>query len=295
NQQDYRSGEAPTGSPTATYIYRDEHGAPFMRVTRTSSKNFPTWHWVNGHWMLGWPPAVLPYRLPELLAALPSVPVWICEGEKDTDNVAALGLVATTNPGGAGKWQPELAQWFKGKQLAYILEDNDDAGRKHTAKIIAALRGIVTTIAVISFPELPEKGDVSDWLAAGGNRQLLLARAEEARKRSAKASNYVFVRASDIVPRRMDWLWPGHLLPGSQELLTGVPGVANAQIHCALVAYRTTGGHWPDGTNSVPRGNVIMLTAEDCLDQTIVPRLIAAGADRDRVYILKKIRKDNKE
>src|SRR5262249_40610336 len=157
-----------------------------------------TWHWVNGHWVLGWPPAVIPYRLPELLAALPSVPSFICEGEKDSDNVAALGLVATTNPGGAGKWQPELTQWFKGKQLVYILEDNDDAGRKHTAKITAALRGIVPVIAVISFPELPEKGDVSDWLVAGGNRQLLLARAEEARKRSATARNYVLVRASDI-------------------------------------------------------------------------------------------------
>jgi hypothetical protein len=38
-----------------------------------------------------------------------------------------------------------------------------------------------------------------------------------------------------------------------------------------------------------------MLTAEDCLDQIIAPRLIAAGADRNRVFVLKKIRKDNKE
>ena len=59
------------------------------------------------------------------------------------DNVAALGLIATTNPGGADHWQPELAQWFAGKELAYILEDNDEPGRKHTNKIVAALRGIV--------------------------------------------------------------------------------------------------------------------------------------------------------
>jgi hypothetical protein len=93
----------------------------------------------------------------------------------------------------------------------------------------------------------------------------------------------------------MDWLWQGHLLRGSQELLTGIPGTGKSQIHCALVAYATTGGTWPDGCNGVPASNVIMLTAEDCLDQTIVPRLIAAGADRDRVFILRKIRKDNKE
>jgi putative DNA primase/helicase len=57
----------------------------------------------------------------------------------------------------------------------------------------------------------------------------------------------------------------------------------------------STGGKWPDGSNGIPAGNVIMLTAEDCLDQTIVPRLIAAGADLKRVFVLRKIRKDNKE
>jgi putative DNA primase/helicase len=103
------------------------------------------------------------------------------------------------------------------------------------------------------------------------------------------------VRASDIVPRPMDWLWEGHILRGSQELLTGIPGTGKSQIHCALVAATTTGGLWPDGANGVPASNVIMLTAEDCLDQTIIPRLIAAGANRDRVFVLRKIRKDNKE
>jgi hypothetical protein len=93
----------------------------------------------------------------------------------------------------------------------------------------------------------------------------------------------------------MDWLWQGHILRGSQELLTGIPGGGKSQIHCAFVSYVTTGGAWPDGCNGAPAGNVIMLTAEDCLDQTIVPRLIAAGADRDRVFVLKKIKKDNKE
>ena len=71
------------------------------------------------------------------------------------------------NPGGAKVFQPELAEHFKGRQTAYILEDNDDAGREHTRKILAVLTGAVPNIAVVQFPELPEKGDVSDWLEAG--------------------------------------------------------------------------------------------------------------------------------
>jgi len=293
---DYQCGEseAPKGSTSATYIYKNEGGAFYMKVVRTAAKSFPTYHWKSGDWVKGWPEKVIPYRLPELLAAPPAEPIWICEGEKDVNNVAALGLIATTNPGGAKQWQPELVQWFKGKELVHILEDNDDDGRTHTGKIIAALRGVVPVIAVVSFPQLPKKGDVSDWLALGGTKQLLIAYAEQARKQSTN-KNYVLVRASDVVPRPMDWLWEGHILRGSQELLTGIPGAGKSQIHCALVAAATTGGRWPDGFNGVPAGNVIMLTAEDCLDQTIIPRLIAAGANRERVFILRKIRKDNKE
>jgi hypothetical protein len=180
----YSAGEQPRGTAATRYVYKDARGLLYMRVTRTSGKSFPTQHWHDGRWVSGWPATAIPYRLPELLAAPATEPVWICEGEKDADNVAALGLITTTNPGGASKWQPELAQWFKDKQLAYILEDNDDAGRMHTSKIQSALTGIVAAVAVVSFPELAEKADVSDWLEQGGNKQLLLARAEQALRRS---------------------------------------------------------------------------------------------------------------
>ena len=233
---DYRCGEAPKGSSSAQYIYKDERGSFYMKVVRTTAKTFPTYHWKSGDWVKGWPEKVIPYRLPELIVAPASEPVWACEGEKDANNVAApLGLIATTNPGGAKNWQPELAQWFKGKELVYILEDNDDDGRKHTSLIINALRDIVPTIVVVSFPELAKKGDVSDWLEQGGNKQLLLARAEQARKQSTN-KNYVLVRASDIVPRPMDWLWEGHILRGSQELLTGSPAPASHRfiVHSSL-------------------------------------------------------------
>jgi DNA polymerase len=292
----YGSGEREWGRNTAAYIYRDAGGNPYLKVVRTSAKQFPQYHWDNGRWMKGKPAGPkIPYRLPELLAAPPSEPVWICEGEKDADNVAALGLIATTNSEGAGKdkWTVDLNKWFAGKRTAYILEDNDDDGPRHTREVASALQDIVPELRIVSFLELPVKGDVSDWIEAGGTREELIARAKAAPR--SLPNGYVLVRASDIVPRAMDWLWYGHILRGSQELLTGIPGGGKSQIHCALVAFATTGSAWPDGCNGIPAGNVIMLTAEDCLDQTIVPRLIAAGADRDRVFILKKIRKDNKE
>ena len=89
-----------------------------------------------------------------------------------------------------------MPEWFKGKPLVYALEDNDDAGREHTEKILKALHGIVPEIAVISFPELPEKGDISDWLEAGGNKKLLLARAEQARRRTQTTRTYITTNLS---------------------------------------------------------------------------------------------------
>jgi putative DNA primase/helicase len=140
---------------------------------------------------------------------------------------------------------------------------------------------------------LPVKGDVSDWLDAGGTREELIARAKAAPR--SRPNGYVLVRASDIIPRAMDWVWLGHILRGSLELLTGTPGMGKSQLQCQYVACVTTGRAWPDGMNGSPRGNVIMLTAEDCLDQILVPRLRAAKADLDRVHFLKCIRKDNKD
>jgi len=291
-------GPGPSPSPPAEYIYIDAQNHIYMKVVRTADKNFPTYHWDTGKgaWITGWPKCkeVIPYRLPELLAAAATEPVWICEGEKDTENVAALGLVATTNPGGALKFQAELAKWFNDKQLAYILEDNDDAGRAHTAKIMSALRGIVSTIAVISFSELPEKGDVSDWLAIGGNKQLLLARAEEAKKR-ASTHNYVHVNLATVTPVNHEWVWENHLVRGNLELMAGIKGGGKSQIHCQYVACATTGRQWPNQTPGIVPCRAIMVTAEDSAADTLVPRLMAAGADLKLIEEFKGIRRNNRD
>jgi AAA domain len=293
-QPGYLGSDVPKKTQPATYIYRDARAQFYMKVVRTAVKGFPTYRWENGTWVKGWPAQVLPFRLPELLAAPASEPIWICEGEKDANNVAALGLIATTNPGGADKWQSELSQWFKEKTLVYILEDNDDAGRKHTAKVIAALREIVPTIAVVAFPELPEKGDVSDWLELGGNRQLLLARAEQARKRSSNR-RYIAVNAATVVPRARRWLWPGHLARGKLELMSGLPDLGKSQIHCSFAAHVTTGRTWPNSLPGIEPCRVIMLAAEDTTADVLVPRLKAAGADLALVEILKAIKRNNRD
>jgi hypothetical protein len=119
------------------------------------------------------------YRLPELQAADTTTVVFIPEGEKDVEALCRLGLVATCNVGGAGKWQPAYSEALRGRQVV-ILPDHDEAGRKHALLVGRSLEGIAASVKVLELPDLPEHGDVTDWLGAVGDADQLLALAAEA-------------------------------------------------------------------------------------------------------------------
>jgi hypothetical protein len=99
----------------------------------------------------------------------------------------------------------------------------------------------------------------------------------------------VLSRADSIVPVPVCWVMPGRIARGKTTLIAGHPGVGKSQLTCDIAATVSTGGLWPDGSTS-PRGSVVLLSAEDASDDTVVPRLMAAGADLTRVYILTAIR-----
>jgi putative DNA primase/helicase len=171
--------QSHTGPIEFVYDYRDETGALRYQVVRRSlngeEKKFiqrrPNraggWIWN----MQGVAP--LPYRLSELIASDNNDIVCIPEGEKDCDSLAAIGIIATTNHGGAGKWRRELSQWLTGRDVV-ILPDNDEPGRKHAETVARHLFGTASRIRILALPGLREKADVSDWLSSGGTAEQLL-------------------------------------------------------------------------------------------------------------------------
>ena len=115
------------------------------------------------------------------------------------------------------------------------------------------------------------------------------ARADaEASRKVGNGSNPTLISqcAADITPEPVEWLWPGRVAIGKQTLIAGEPGLGKSQIAIAMAAAVTTGGDWPCGEGHAPLGNVIVLQAEDGLADTVVPRLIAAGADLERVRLI---------
>ena len=92
--------------------------------------------------------------------------------------------------------------------------------------------------------------------------------------------------AADIEPEKIEWLWAGRIARGKHTCVAGEPGAGKSQLTIAVTAAVTTNGEWPCGEGRAPCGNVIFLSAEDGAADTIVPRLMAAGADRSRVHVV---------
>lgn len=157
------------GDLVASYDYVSEDGELLYQVCRFLPKTFRQRRPEGRGWSyrLGDVRRV-PYRLPEVVAARAAGRViLVVEGEKDADRLATLGFVATTNAGGAGKWDPAWAALFAGAKVA-ILPDADEPGHAHAQQVAASLAPVAQWVRVVALPALPPKGDVSDWLDAGG-------------------------------------------------------------------------------------------------------------------------------
>jgi putative DNA primase/helicase len=101
--------------------------------------------------------------------------------------------------------------------------------------------------------------------------------------------------ARSITPRDLDPLWPGVLWIGKPTLLVGDPGLGKSMVTVDIVARVTKGNPWPCDSGTCTPSDVLMLSAEDDPDDTIVPRLIAAGADLERVTFLEAVREFDRE
>jgi Protein of unknown function (DUF3631) len=156
--------------PDAVYPYTDEKGALLFEVVRFPGKQFRQRR-ADGKggwtWKLDSVRRVL-YRLPEVIKAHS---VLVVEGEKDVETGCKLGLTATCNPHGAGKWRAEYSGFLKAKRVV-IIADADEKGRPHAAQVAGSLFGKVETLKVL---EMPGAKDLSEWVERGGTREALLS------------------------------------------------------------------------------------------------------------------------
>lgn len=185
----HRLVESPRRQEDAeqVYDYRDETGALLYQVCRRRSPKGFVQRRPNGKggwiWKLDSPDGStvrrVPYRLSELLAAPIGSTIHIPEGEKDVDRLREFGWIATTNSEGALRWRADFAPLFRGHHVV-LYEDNDLDGRKRIDVIRQSLMHVAASVRVVTFRDMEEHADVSNWVDAGHTREELLERIEAA-------------------------------------------------------------------------------------------------------------------
>ena len=161
----------------ATYDYRDETGTLLFQKVRFTPKGFqqrcPD---GQGGWSyrLNGIRRVL-YRLPDLKGR---EAVVLVEGERDADKLWALGIPATTAPDGASTrkgWQADYTAQLTaaGVRRLAAIPDNDDPGRAYVDQAAASCHAAGLVTRVVTLPDVPAKGDVSDYLERHSKDELL--------------------------------------------------------------------------------------------------------------------------
>jgi RecA-family ATPase len=347
------------GRIVATYDYIDENGVLLFQAVRYEPKDFRQrrpdldhpgkWNWsIKGV-------RQVPYRLTELLEPLSlGRVVFIVEGEKDVNRLWSIGIPATCNAMGAGKWPEELNAIFAGADVV-IIPDNDpqkrhpktDApmfhddgrpilpGQDHAETVAAALIAVAAKVRVLDlakvWPEMPLKGDVSDWLDRGGGSadgfyKLIegLPIWEPAAKRpngdarsehtfdersppppgedaeAAEPAKPLFTVADamdfpDDPPDR-EWLVPGIIPAHEITMVMGDGGTGKSLIALQLAFAAATGTEW---IGTMPtEGRVLYFSAEDELGEMhrrhacIARRQGAKVAERGRLEIIPRAGED---
>lgn len=302
---------------TGLYQYTDMNGYILfvrMRMDKTDGTKWirPLSRDADGNWTQLKEPTFSEgkplYNL-QAIAREPDKPVFIVEGEKCANALIKLGLIATTS-GGACSAKDANWQHLAGREV-WIWPDNDDAGRQYASDVKAKLTALNCTVHIIdeSALNLPVKGDCVDWMSQFNvisGRDVTCAdiyalplknqaQNEYLSDLNQVGDTYPIIQknhisvslkcAADIEPEAISWLWQGWLAKAKLHIFAGQAGTGKTTIAIAIAAIITSGGRFPDGSQC-PQGSVMIWSGEDSHSDTLVPRLIAAGADLTKVHFV---------
>jgi putative DNA primase/helicase len=187
-----------------------------------------------------------------------------------------------------GNGPAELCEVTAGDLAELLRQVPTAANAVHYAKRIADLakrRGLLLLAAELTQAAHGERP--TDVIVAEAVGQLATIQAGP----RAALFDPVIVRLSEVEPQPVQWLWPGRIALGKLTLLAGDPGLGKSCLSLDLAARVSLGSPWPDDrTSTAPRGSVVLLGAEDGLNDTVRPRLDAMGADTKRIFALQGVK-----
>ncbi len=278
--------KSPQGNPIRRFKLvapNGEHIATHVREDVPGDKKI-WWEHDGKRGLNGTPLESLPlYRLPDVLAADPSRPVIVCEGEKAADALTDIGLLAVGTVTGAASTPCEASLAALSPHEVWLWPDHDEPGQQHMQRIAQRLHDHVRWLA---WPTTLKGGDAADYVSQGGTAAGvadLLVMPIAVPQRGPRLD---IIRMADVQPEPIEWLWRGRYARGKPTLLMGDPGLGKSLITHWSAAKISRGGEWPDG-GECEQSTAILFTIEDGLADTVAPRLLAANADMHRVIAVR--------
>jgi putative DNA primase/helicase len=169
-----------------------------------------------------------------------------------------------------------------------VLVADNDADKQTNIGVQKATEAARSVDGFIAVPDAPEgvKVDVNDLMLAKGQGAVRTLLEGAKRPEPLPQHDCLLINLSDVVSKPIEWLWPDRFPLGKLCLIGGPPSMGKTQIALWIAANVTTGGKWPDSEQHATIGDVIILSTEDDVADTLKPRLEAAGADVSRVHVL---------
>ncbi len=222
--------------------------------------------------------------------------VYVCEGEKDADNLHALGYAAVSGEDGAGpgKWRKEYTEQLRGRRV-YVFQDNDAVGKAYAAEVCTALHGAAETVALLDiakvWPEIPEHGDVTDLITQFGTERAsamiaqLVTEAQPWKPMEHDPLLSLFKPLSDFREETAKWLVPGWIPAGQISLIAADGGIGKTTLWCHIIAALSNGSVCildpPETTRQPTR--VMFMTTEDSVRKKLCRKLRLAGANMNNI------------
>ena len=235
-------------------------------------------------------------------------PICICEGYATGASIheaTSYPVVVAFDAGSLVRTAKEIRAKYPNRKII-VCADNDESGvgLKFANSAAAAIAGFVALPESITHQNVisPFK-DFNDFAKDDGFDEVKLsidsakpaeitnedATAEFTSPSSMVTDEYVskvkLTCAANIKPEAINWIWNGWLAGGKFHILGGQAGTGKTTIAINLAAIISKGGQFPDGTIA-HQGNVLIWSGEDGVKDTIVPRLMSAGADLSKVHVI---------
>lgn len=214
--------------PVNQWDYIDLDGEIRYRVKRVDhpdgSKDFPVYHQdANGNWVRGRNGDAILYRWLDIVAAPSDAVIFMAEGERKADKLAAWGYPATTSK----SLPKELKSTFEGRTVA-ILPDNDKEGERIAKKALERLTEAGAHAFIVRLPDLPPKGDIIDWT---GTPERLIELTIEAQVKPTKILPILdLVALAEHSPPPRKWALDGFIPQDEVTLFTGRGGAGKSLL-----------------------------------------------------------------